>query len=208
MIGHPFFFTKQGEQYHVHEIKLDHNINVELYTTRDENLETGGSIWHASFLLTNYLIKHTDLVKGKTILELGSGCGLCGIVCSILGAKKVIITDLPEQQDHLKKNILNNSESLLGEVVSLPFTFGSNVNDLIQELQIQNVTLDSIDLIIGCDIGFDLSLHEPIVFSIKSLLKSQLCTLETKLYFIEESKLQISIEFDNNSSMERYFSMV
>jgi predicted nicotinamide N-methyase len=38
-----------------------------------------------------------SIFKGKNVLELGSGPGLCGFSAAKLGAKKVILTDYKEQ---------------------------------------------------------------------------------------------------------------
>ena len=35
------------------------------------------------------LVQKPDLVRGRAVLELGSGCGLCGIVADQLGAQQV-----------------------------------------------------------------------------------------------------------------------
>ena len=40
-----------------------------------------------------YLARHPEIVKKKRILELGCGTGAVGIVCSWLGATKVLLTD-------------------------------------------------------------------------------------------------------------------
>ena len=43
--------------------------------------------------MSEYLQQHAkDLVVNKDVLELGAGAGLPGIVCGILGARKVWIT--------------------------------------------------------------------------------------------------------------------
>eukprot|EP01059_Diplonema_ambulator_P020360 TRINITY_DN3411_c0_g1_i1.p1 TRINITY_DN3411_c0_g1~~TRINITY_DN3411_c0_g1_i1.p1 ORF type:complete len:184 (+),score=39.26 TRINITY_DN3411_c0_g1_i1:81-554(+) len=44
------------------------------------------------------------LVVGKTVMELGAGCGLLSIVAAILGASHVTATDLPTVTPHLQKN--------------------------------------------------------------------------------------------------------
>lgn len=56
--------------------------------------ETGGSIWDGAILLARYLDRHGDLVRGKSVWELGTGCGLVGIASGLLGARSVTLTDL------------------------------------------------------------------------------------------------------------------
>lgn len=53
---------------------------------------TGLGIW-SSELLCEYLVKHSDLVRGRRVLELGAGTGLAGIVAHHLGAKRAVLTD-------------------------------------------------------------------------------------------------------------------
>jgi predicted nicotinamide N-methyase len=52
--------------------------------------------WPAAIVLTRYVQAHPDLVKGKSVLDLGCGCGLVSIACSLLGAGKVIANDTDE----------------------------------------------------------------------------------------------------------------
>ena len=40
-------------------------------TSNESVLETGGSIWHASYRMINYLLDNPDFVKGKRVLEIG-----------------------------------------------------------------------------------------------------------------------------------------
>jgi 2-polyprenyl-3-methyl-5-hydroxy-6-metoxy-1,4-benzoquinol methylase len=54
---------------------------------------TGLALWRGAEILAEYLVEHADLVKGKQVLELGSGMGLVGIVAHYLGADNVILTD-------------------------------------------------------------------------------------------------------------------
>lgn len=99
-------------------------------------------VWEAAIELTNYIIDNVE-VKGKRILELGSGTGLVGIACSKLGAN-VTVTDLREALPFLSKNIDVNfdlNRNLAPEVKELKW--GDNLNSF---------TPENYDIIIGADV--------------------------------------------------------
>lgn len=51
-------------------------------------------------------------IRGKRVLELGSGCGTLGMCCSVMGASEVLCTDyLPEVMDNLAFNLKHNSSN-------------------------------------------------------------------------------------------------
>ena len=144
-------------------------------------LETGGAMWYASMALTNHLLNNDSVVKDKVVLEIGAGCALPGIASGLLGAKVVILTDMPEQVSHLQQNVnLNSGQRPSCEYVCVPFMFGDSKDDLIHQLQQWqlrhnkclsiDVTSLSIDVILGCDICYDVSLQDPIVSSVRSIL--------------------------------------
>jgi predicted nicotinamide N-methyase len=70
--------------------------------TRVSILETGLSngvgakLWGAALTMSQMLCREPDLVRGKDVLELGSGVGLCGLLASKLGAAHVTLTDFEE----------------------------------------------------------------------------------------------------------------
>ncbi|KAL7528516.1 hypothetical protein ACHAXR_002493 [Thalassiosira sp. AJA248-18] len=76
---------------------------------------TGLNVWDGSLLLARYLEKKPEVVKNKTVLELGSGCGLVGIASGILGAKEVIMTDLPYSLPLMRENVERNKSSWMGK---------------------------------------------------------------------------------------------
>jgi protein-L-isoaspartate O-methyltransferase len=53
---------------------------------------TGMVIWPASFVMCHWLCMHRKEVENRRVLELGSGCGLAGVVAAKLGGI-VTITD-------------------------------------------------------------------------------------------------------------------
>lgn len=53
----------------------------------------GWKVWGAGLILSWRLLALKDMIRGKEVLELGSGCGLCGLILANLGASKVVLTD-------------------------------------------------------------------------------------------------------------------
>ncbi|KAJ1968993.1 hypothetical protein IWQ62_000903 [Dispira parvispora] len=74
---------------------------------------TGLRTWEAGLRLTEYVIwKAERLIRGKPVLELGSGTGLVGIWCGLLGATSVTLSDYhPVVLDRLLTNVALNPPS-------------------------------------------------------------------------------------------------
>eukprot|EP00756_Hemistasia_phaeocysticola_P045924 Hpha_TRINITY_DN1967_c0_g1::TRINITY_DN1967_c0_g1_i1::g.31054::m.31054 len=69
-------------------------ISVEQLDTSD----TGGSCWPSALALSNALAQgECGQVRGRRVLELGSGTGLVGLVAARLGAQ-VCLTDLESEE--------------------------------------------------------------------------------------------------------------
>jgi predicted nicotinamide N-methyase len=66
-----------------------------VHTVERPDLEgwTGGVIWEASEILARMLELRPEYVRGKTVLELGAGCGLCGLIAVSVGAAHTVLTD-------------------------------------------------------------------------------------------------------------------
>lgn len=55
-------------------------------------------LWNGSRVISEYFETNPEVVRGKTVLELGAGAGLPSIVAAVLGAKKVVMTDYPDNE--------------------------------------------------------------------------------------------------------------
>ncbi|RMZ52573.1 hypothetical protein APUTEX25_003716, partial [Auxenochlorella protothecoides] len=53
----------------------------------------GARLWVAAHILNRLLAAHPDMVAGRSVLELGAGCGACGLAAARLGAARVVLTD-------------------------------------------------------------------------------------------------------------------
>lgn len=156
----------------IYHLKLNSELTIQICPSNNSNLCTGGSVWHASVALSRYLLQNPEIVKGKNVIELGSGCGLAGIVCAILGANKVILTDLDVQMDCLQKNINLNSNLWLNrkDVVSCqPLPFGEDLFNTVDEYS--KFSNSCATIVIGCDIGYDISLHPLIGMSLQNIYR-------------------------------------
>ena len=70
-------------------------------------------MWPSAVILAQYIVDNPHLVQNKTVIELGSGCGLTGLVAAVMGAKSVIQTDCNDiVLQNLRDNILLNTELL------------------------------------------------------------------------------------------------
>jgi predicted nicotinamide N-methyase len=65
----------------------------------------GLDIWPAAIELCNYLSDNPTLVAGKTVVELGAGVGLPGLLAARLNASRVVLTDYePQVVAHMAHN--------------------------------------------------------------------------------------------------------
>mmetsp|Transcript_6315 Transcript_6315/g.15731 ORF Transcript_6315/g.15731 Transcript_6315/m.15731 type:complete len:239 (-) Transcript_6315:65-781(-) len=84
-------------------------------------LGIAGRIWHAGMVLLAYVADNPGLLRGKRILELGSGTGLVGIACDLLlsrafnheSAHTIMLTDLTEVVPLLRSNASLNRASAI-----------------------------------------------------------------------------------------------
>ena len=67
----------------------------------------GWKVWGTALILSQRLITLQKHIQNKKVLELGSGCGLCGLLLAKLGALEVVLSDyLPEIVANLCENVL------------------------------------------------------------------------------------------------------
>eukprot|EP01084_Bolivina_argentea_P174053 301495_1 len=92
-------------------------------------------VWDASIVLTHYLDKNAKQlqIESKIILEIGCGLGLCSIVCSLLNAKHVYLTDIDKNCMELAtENIKNNK--CKNNISVHEYYWGSNINQTTMEV--------------------------------------------------------------------------
>lgn len=66
---------------------------------------TGQMIWPGAELMNKFILKNSQIFQGHSIIELGSGVGLTGILCGIFCAKVVMTDHNDRVLKVLKRNI-------------------------------------------------------------------------------------------------------
>ena len=68
----------------------------------------GWKVWGTAVMLARQLAASPALLRGKSVLDLGSGCGLTGLLAIKLGARSVCLTDcVPPVLHNLAVNVIH-----------------------------------------------------------------------------------------------------
>lgn len=89
--------------------------NGQFLSIRRASGEIGGYVWPSANLLTWYLHEHArSYCQGACVIEIGAGCGVCGLFAAGLGARQVVLTDVLQRADGspgtLESTLLDNIE--------------------------------------------------------------------------------------------------
>lgn len=98
---------RPAEEYFLKKYKLSSDIYICLKQSKCiiSHGSTGLSVWEASTTLIEYIFSHFGEFEEKTVLELGSGTGICGLFASFY-SKSVTLTDFhPKVLELLKENV-------------------------------------------------------------------------------------------------------
>ncbi|KAK9266902.1 hypothetical protein L1049_027161 [Liquidambar formosana] len=88
---------------------------------------TGSWLWDSALVLSDYISTQGRLdfdLNGKTVLELGAGAGLPGLTAALLGASRVVLTDVDSLLPGLRKNVEENGLGDRVEVKELVWGIG------------------------------------------------------------------------------------
>ena len=144
------------------------NMNV-LHDLRKTCGGTCGSVlWAASTALAGWLCarpSRLDLFVGRTVLELGCGLGFIGTAMHKMGARDVLVTDLPRQLPLVRRNLAANADmdghAAQGHLRCCGFAWGRRPRTVFRHAW---------DLVVGCDVVYDRDCVDPLVQSLQSLL--------------------------------------
>ena len=139
----------------------------------------GHHLWNAGRLVSTYLEKNPSLTTNRTVLELGAGAGLPSLVCGILGARKVVVSDYPDPElvENLKRNI-EGCEGLEERVVAEGYCWGADPAPLLSHLPpspstVSREKVQGFDVLILADLLFNHSEHGKLIATIQQTLKKE-----------------------------------
>ncbi|KAH9143303.1 hypothetical protein LEN26_005076 [Aphanomyces euteiches] len=137
---------------------------IEIRVTQDTRRVDGmgGEVWPGAHVLCAHLETNAGALKLKQarVLELGAGCGLCGLVASALGAPAVVLSD--EYPDMLERNIELNADWLTESVAVKTIEWGE-----------QSQADETFDIVLGSEITqVGRKAHQPLVETIAWSLKT------------------------------------
>jgi len=138
--------------------------------------------WPSAPVLAQYLFHHQHIIRRKTVLELGSGTSLAGVVAAKLGGC-VTLSDAKQYTNCLqncRKSCIANG---LNDVNIIPLTWGKVTPELIQ--------LKNIDFIIASDCFYDKTDFEDILFTVAFILKENPHAVFLTTYQVRDCNLSI-----------------
>jgi len=99
-------------------------------------------------MLCKYILNHKSMFINKTVLELGAGLGVCGMVVAHFCKLSVITDGVDEVVNVLQNNIEKNAAKFNAKICGTKLDWGVNLEAF------HNNYPNKFDLIIGSDIVF------------------------------------------------------
>jgi len=153
--------------------------------------QTGGIVWETAFLLSMYLVDVYDKKNPQrpaqpvhSIVEVGAGCGLLGLVLAQEWGARVTLTDTPTATATLLRNTAANKAVLRPPAVAEAKVLRwDEVGDR-EALDLESKP----ELIIGTDVVFTTWLVEPLLATMHALAKP-----ETVIYLCLQTRCAVSL---------------
>lgn len=171
---------------------------LELFCLRSSSTDydlTGQIVWPGAVLLNNYLSGNPKMLEGLSVIELGSGVGVTGILCSKFCSEVLLTDHNDEVLEILKKNIELQSSS--GNQIST----GLNVEKLewgnYDHIErISQKYYKGFDLILGADICFQQSSIPSLFRTVEIFLRSKGGNCKFLLAYVSRAKIMDEMVVD------------
>lgn len=163
--------AQQRDHVTYHLSLLDGDANIILLESRfliSGSGTTGLRTWEAALHMGQYLCANPSFVQGKRVLELGTGTGYIAVLCAkYLGSEHVIATDGSEDVvSNLPDNFFVNELEGSGKVTASELKWGQ---PLMGTKEPEWNGERKIDVVIGADITYDVSVIPALVETLEEL---------------------------------------
>ena len=122
----------------------------------DERIPYWAELWPSAIAMGRYLAEHSELVNGKSVLEIGCGLGLSGMVAHAFGGKVILSDYLPAALElaayNWKKNFTEEAQ-----VLQLDW----------REVKPEQAA----DVILAADVAYEERAFEPLMNAFRILMK-------------------------------------
>ncbi|TKX18185.1 hypothetical protein C1H76_9658 [Elsinoe australis] len=134
----------------------------------------GHHLWNAGKVISDFIEQNAEeLVRGKTVLELGAGAGLPSFTSALRGAELVVVTDYPDAEliENLKINITHTA-SLSSDinVHAHGFLWGADPSQM-KKLLPESSDRGGFNVLILADLLFNHSEHGKLIETVKTTLQ-------------------------------------
>ena len=152
-------------------IKVGDSIELKMYGIKAKYPQflqsTGLTLWKGSEALCDFLGTNAATVRGKLVVELGAGLGLCGITAHKLGAQKVILTDGDtDTLGNMRKNVASNNTQNDDSMVCKQLLWGRKVAEFREAFAPDH----GFDVVMGGDVAYAQESLDPLFDTALSLL--------------------------------------
>jgi len=149
-------FWEQAEYGFGENISFRLRFSRERCRVSDSVDETGYAPWPSSTLLGQVVATQPELFENKTVLELGSGTGIVGLLMASCGVQKLVMTDKDETllnliQTNIDLNFEKERSSNIA-ICKLEWSERMSLDDLAEVTK--HVNLEDIDLVIASDVVY------------------------------------------------------
>ncbi|MCW3127755.1 MAG: methyltransferase small [Bacteroidetes bacterium] len=122
----------------------------------DERIPYWAELWPSAVGLSEYLGANQNMLKGKTVLEIGGGLGLPALVAASLGAEVTATDYLQDAVDFSQKNAaLNNVSNITFQTLDWRKPEG----------------IAPFDILLASDVAYERRQFEPLLHAFKHLVK-------------------------------------
>ena len=155
---------------------------------------TGQIIWDGSVVLARFIESNPCTMRGKNVLEIGSGtCPLPTLTAGYVGAKRVIATDTHEEMQELQMNIYRNSNLIPTKLDAVPLDW--------KNYDVMNFSPANLDVLICADVIYELSLELLValfndLFSINPQVEVYMTNTDRKHVRLFHRQLKNFLEFE------------